>query len=391
MRILILEDSSTKLEILTKHLTSNYPQIEITEVTTASDYLAALNREKFDLLIVDLVVPRFKDDEPSEVTQQIIEWTRLELKCPNFRTPGVAITGYAAKAEENFKDLNIADFSILTFDEAGTSWSVALDRKIKSLPASENFDFIIVCALPKEAAAFSSIGAELKEAELIFGLNCRQIKIKNHRGVIITTPRMGLVSCAITTSIAIHAFNPQLVCMSGICGGVPDSAHIYDVVIAETCHQHDAGKWAHDVFKPEIYSNSINHQLAQEFRQRIESASFTESIKQGIQLQANEFPDGVSTFSTRIFLAPASSGSAVIANEKVVEQIQGQQRKNTIFEMESYALYEAARLSVNSPVYFSAKAVVDDGGVNKGDRFHRVGCLLSAKVTLELIGCFNFS
>jgi hypothetical protein len=62
-----------------------------------------------------------------------------------------------------------------------------------------------------------------------------------------------------------------------------------------------------------------------------------------------------------------------------------QHRKNTAFEMESFALYEAARLSVSQPRFFSAKTVVDDGTETKGDHFHRIGCILSAKVVHELI------
>ena len=35
--------------------------------------------------------------------------------------------------------------------------------------------------------------------------------------------------------------------------------------------------------------------------------------------------------------------------------------------------------------FFAAKAVVDDGDKNKGDSFHRIGCLLSAKFVAEAI------
>lgn len=53
--------------------------------------------------------------------------------------------------------------------------------------------------------------------------------------------------------------------------------------------------------------------------------------------------------------------------------------------MESYALYEAARRSPLKPNYFSAKSVVDNGNTNKGDEYHRVAALISAKAVYGLI------
>ena len=53
--------------------------------------------------------------------------------------------------------------------------------------------------------------------------------------------------------------------------------------------------------------------------------------------------------------------------------------------MESYALYEAARQSLERPLFFSAKAVVDNGNSSKGDEYHRVAAILSAKTVYEII------
>ena len=89
--------------------------------------------------------------------------------------------------------------------------------------------------------------------------------------------------------------------------------------------------------------------------------------------------------TANVYLTPASSGSAVVADERMVEIIAAQQRKGSIFEMESFALYEAARLHPREPLFFSAKAVVDDGGPKKGDKFHRLACILSAKTLYECI------
>jgi nucleoside phosphorylase len=247
------------------------------------------------------------------------------------------------------------------------------------------FDFVIVCALQEEADAYAAAGYPVGKQKVLSGLACRELDIAGQRGVIVTPPRMGLVSCAIISSQAIERFKPRLICMSGICGGVRDKANVYDVIIPEVCHQNDSGKWTATGFEPEIYSVQLDHSLRLKLGEILSSPGFIRSIRDGVALSRSEFPDNVEKFDFDIFLAPTSSGSSVVARDEMVQSIAGQHRKLSAFEMESFAVYEAARLSAEKPLYFSAKSVVDDGGAGKGDRFHRVACLLSAKVVYECI------
>ncbi|MCX2863729.1 hypothetical protein OOZ63_18020 [Paucibacter sp. PLA-PC-4] len=43
------------------------------------------------------------------------------------------------------------------------------------------------------------------------------------------------------------------------------------------------------------------------------------------------------------------------------------------------------RHATTRTAFFAVKAVVDDGGKNKGDSFHRIACLLSAKFVVAAI------
>jgi hypothetical protein len=53
--------------------------------------------------------------------------------------------------------------------------------------------------------------------------------------------------------------------------------------------------------------------------------------------------------------------------------------------MEVYSVFEAARHATTRTAFFAAKAVVDDGGKNRGDSSRRVACLLSAKFVIAAI------
>jgi nucleoside phosphorylase len=196
---------------------------------------------------------------------------------------------------------------------------------------------------------------------------------------------MGLVNSAILSSRAIEIFKPKLICMSGICAGIDGKAKIYDVIIPDICHQHDAGKWTKEGFIPELYDVPLDHVTQITIDKIIKDCSFIPTVKEGVVLRGNEFPPNSEVLDFSVYLAPASSGSAVVADDKILDNIKVQHRKKTAFEMESYALYEAARQSLESPVFFSAKSVVDNGNSHKGDEFHRVAAILSAKVVNEII------
>jgi nucleoside phosphorylase len=196
---------------------------------------------------------------------------------------------------------------------------------------------------------------------------------------------MGLVNSAILSARVIDLFRPKLICMSGICAGIEGRADIYDVVVPEMIHQHDSGKWTNEGFVTEIYPIQLEHHTRLAIAQVIGSHDFLTSVQSGIQLAKSEFPEGTNDFNFKVSLLPTSSGSAVVADENMLSEITSQHRKMGAFEMESFALYEAARQSAHNPIYFSAKSVVDNGNSQKGDDFHRVACLLSAKVVQELI------
>lgn len=218
------------------------------------------------------------------------------------------------------------------------------------------------------------------KAYLHGNLDCREISIGDQQAVIVTASRMGLVSCAITATQAIEAFSPSLICMSGICAGIKGKAKLLDIVIADSCHQHDFGKWSVNGYEPEVYSVPIKAKLRAQLKKIIDDEQdFASTICDKVEFEKNQLPDEMKRLAANVYLTPASSGSAVVADDKMVEIIKEQQRKGAIFEMESFALYEAARLHPREISFFSAKAVVDDGGPSKGDKFHRLACILSAK------------
>jgi nucleoside phosphorylase len=385
MKILIIEDNLQKLEVIKSELKKIIENIHIDTCNNFTCFVAEINRKKYDLVIADLLVPRFKDaKQPEDISRDLIAAIR-DIACENFNTPVLAVTQFNILAEENFGDLNKYDISVITYDENSHDWVSSLSRKVTSCAPRPRYDFVIICALDKEANAYLDAGYEVGQAHQIDGMKCRDINVENWKGLIVTPPRMGLVNAAITSARVIDSFKPKLICMSGICAGIEEKANIYDVVIPDICHQHDSGKWTNDGFVPEIYSIQLQHATKLRISEILDQVDFREAIMNQIVASQDELPTGVTHLQFDVYMAPTSSGSAVVASDALLKDIKDQHRKMTAFEMESYAIYESARQSLSSPVYFSAKSVVDNGNSQKSDHFHRVACLVSARTVYELI------
>jgi nucleoside phosphorylase/CheY-like chemotaxis protein len=385
MNILILEDDESKRDELVAVARSIDDSFRFHPVDHYSAFLAEVNREKFDLVIVDLKVPVFKDDRDSvNISSRLIDSIR-DIECINFNSPVIAVTYYDELAEESYCDLNKLDITILTYSSTSDAWKDAFEKKIRSCIPAMTFDFIIICALDKEAEAYTEAGYEVGAFRSIHGMKCKTLKIAEKCGLIIIPARMGLVNSAIVSARAIDLFKPKLICMSGICAGIEGRVNIYDVVIPDICHQHDSGKWTNDGFLPEIYSIQLGHSTSLRISELLKQSDFKNAVANNIVLSSVELPKKKMSLDFEIKLAPTSSGSSVVAEDGMLEEIKVQHRKMTAFEMESYALYESARQALSNPIYFSAKSVVDNGNSQKSDNFHRIACLISAKTVYELI------
>jgi nucleoside phosphorylase/CheY-like chemotaxis protein len=384
MKILVLEDNAEKLNKITSYISGLAAKINVQTCVNFQQFLTLVERDQFDLIIADLLVPVFDDDlEAVDVAIRVVTAAR-DYECPNRTTPIVALTRFDYAAEENYKELNERGVSIATYDDSG-SWEAIIAEKVISCMPNFSYEVVIICALKKEAKAFEEAGYVVGNLHSQHGMECREVTIDGKSCLIVTAPRMGLVGAAIATARAIDMFRPRLVCMGGICAGFAGEAHIYDVVITQICQQHDFGKWTAEGFEPEHYAVQLNHGLKLKIDEILDDPSFKLAVKDGVVLKASEFPPGKEELQFEIIAAPTSSGNAVIADEKMSKMIEGQHRKAVAFEMESFAVYEACRLAQSQPLFFSAKSVVDDGGAAKGDKFHRVAAILSAKTVGQII------
>jgi nucleoside phosphorylase/CheY-like chemotaxis protein len=385
VKILILEDEDEKFEVIQAYISQIISEFSLRREKNWLDYSRAIANTKFDLILLDLLVPRSPKDSTVEDHLESLVSTTRDYDSQSFSTPAIVLTRQNLDSGDFVHDLNKVDINVIPFNDHG-DWKEALKVKILAAQPRKKFDFSIICALEKEMAAFEHLVDSWGALTTISGLMCREVRIGTYKGVIVRAHRMGLVAAAVVTTMALERFEPRLICMSGICGGVPGEGKIYDLLVTQICHQHDAGKWSSAGFKSEHYDVQLDVDVHSKLIELCSGADAGAALIKGLIPSKSEFPEGAEEISCQIHPeAATSSGSAVIAEDGKTTTLATGQRKLAGFEMEIYSVYEAARHALHKPVFFAAKSVVDDGGANKGDRFHRIACLISAKFIVKAI------
>jgi len=385
MKILILEDEDSKNDEIQYEIHQIISDAEIQRERNWCDYTRAIAKTKFDLILLDLVVPRSgKDDTVEDHHDQLVSTTR-DYESKSFLTPAIVLTRHTEDSGDFVYDLNAVDINVIPFNGHG-AWKEALKLKLLAAQPKQKYEFVIVCALDKEINAFDGLTDTWGAVKTISGLVCREVQIDTYKGVIVRAHRMGLVAAAVVATMALERFEPRLICMSGICGGILGESRIYDLLVTQTCHQHDAGKWSGAGFKSEHYDVQLDVDVRNKLLELCSDAGLKVFLLEGLDAGKSELPDEMEWLTCNIQAdAPTSSGSAVIAEDGKTSSLASGQRKLAGFDMEIYSIYEAARHATNKPAFFAAKTVVDDGCKNKGDQFHRIGCLLSAKFVVKAI------
>ena len=385
MNILILEDEDLKFEEIAKHVQDIVPDASLRREKNWLDYTQALMTTKFDLILLDLLVPRSaKDSTVEDHHEQLVESTRYYLS-KSFRTPAIVLTRHSLDDGDFVYNLNLVDINVIPYTDHG-EWRNALKLKLLLAQPKKRFDIVIMCALEKEADAFHGLGDTWESVRTISGLICREMQIGSYKTVIVRPQRMGLVSAAVTAAFALERFEPKLICMSGICGGIAGESELYDLLVTQICHQHDAGKWSATGFKAEHYDVQLEVAVNSKLVEVASNSSLVPNLLHGLDAGKSEVPEGKERVNCNIKTGvPTTSGSAVIAEDGRTATLTVGQRKLAGFDMEVYSVFEAARHATIRTAFFAAKAVVDDGCNNKGDSFHRIACLLSAKFVVTAI------
>jgi len=378
MKILIIEDKPEKLKSILSELEMRFPDggATIEQASCLSKASKLIYESPFDLIIIDLMLPlRADDNTPSDVSDELLMTISESEKNRTAHT--IALTGFDDLVEEKLRAFAEAGVGLVLFENGRSQWKQTLALEIERVKAKLSIDFLIICALERERQGFRHTKASLGDPVNSHGFDCVPMTIDGLQGICLKTNRMGLVEAAIAAAKSIEHFSPRIVAMSGICAGFPGETSLGSLIATDICWEYQTGKWTDEGFKPEAYSVSISPEV------RSEISTIIAADPTGQGYKKDMMHDTVMTGG--LTLSPTTSGSAVISNEEAMSQIGTQHRKVAGLDMEMFSILQAASNSIQKPLFFGAKTVVDLGDTHKDSTLHTPGAALSARFVVDVI------
>ncbi|KZY33844.1 hypothetical protein A3754_12350 [Alcanivorax sp. HI0083] len=378
MEILLIEDDDNKRADIEAFISSLIPGgVGLEFACALDDARRKILAKSYDLIVFDFFLPLSRQDglsTPQDVSNELAADFRYSK---NYQTETIAITQYKLDDSKGIPVFNGAGISVVHYAQDDESWKDSLKQKINRVNNFVRYDFLIFCALTKERDGYRLTDAEIGDFRNIDGMSCLDLCIAQKKGLCLVPKKPGLVNMAVIAAKAIEKFQPKIVAMSGICAGVEGDSKLMDLVVGQLCWEYQTGKFKANKFQSEPYQISIPHDLEVDLSQFIQGEDLKKKIRKGLFFEKmNDFD---------IILAPLSSGSAVISDNKKMQEIGEQHRKMAALEMEMFSMYEAAYQSLCAPLFFGVKAVVDMGDDKKNDQLHAPACATSARFVYEFL------
>ncbi|WP_338628306.1 hypothetical protein [Yersinia intermedia] len=398
MKILIVDDHPERYKDLVPELIRiGIGKEDVHFVTFANEAYEELEKEYYDLLILDILIPLDRFDEPDHSNSLNILYTISETE--DVKKPGkvIGITSDISAAESVSDEFSEHTWSIIRYSSNNIEWlrkiincSKYLIGKIGNkdddVKKQDTVDLAIICALqtPELDAVLKlpwNWGVSRPIDDLIFVRDGWFIS-ENKKFTVVAAfaTRMGMIATALKSFAVISILKPKVIGMTGICAGVKGKVNIGDVLFADPAWDFQSGKRVKD--KDNTSFSIAPHQLVPSYaiRCHIEQLRLDSELLDEISLMY----DSEFKFSTNIVLGPVASGSAVLADGDTIKEIRGQQRELVGVEMEIYGLYSAANNSSPQPKYFALKGVCDFADPDKVDEAQHYAAYASSKVMQKL-------
>lgn len=398
--ILIVDDSSIKVAEI-KQVIYEYPEIKkITVVADTNNGRRAIEDNKYDLLILDLVLPNdFGDQETPDNGIDFLNEIKLD---PNKKCPYhiLGITGKPEHLPQFSSKFSDNLWFLIEYKPNVETWKDLLRNKIEYLLDSKKdaqnknlfdfeFDVAIITALDKELKKVLNLNWKWKEKQLendvtTYHIGQFQDGDKTIRIVAACTPQMGMCASSTLSMKLIHHFKPKYIIMSGIAAGIKGEVNLGDIMIADEIWDASSGKIKGDKEKGTLFLPDPKHKILNEDIKELildikRKRKYVDEIRQNYQADAP-------LTALNIHIGPMVSVPAVIQSNLEVEKLKLQSRKIIGLEMEAYGvIYSAAHAQKPKPIAISIKSACDFANEEKEDSQQDYAAYTSASFIYQLI------
>lgn len=395
MKVLVVDDDVEKVKsVATVLAQSGVERHAIHAASTCADALSRAATTRYDLAIVDIVLPLSPDG--TRTADAGIDLIRKLSRQDSALRPKL-IAAITAQNRNDEVEARVAALGavLLRYSLIDTSWAEGVQALVSTVrasltPSAENFGCLacVICALavPESRAVqdlrwdwTSRTGSPMPGdfGSYLEGKLPKAPAVDNLNRVVLATPaRMGV---AATTALALRtivAFRPRLVVMVGIAAGTRGESQIGDVICADPVFEWGSGKWVEDAgtarFEPAIYQYSLDGAL-RGIVQR------TDKFDKDLARYYDKLKGGRPDHSPRLLRGVVATGPAVVAAEAVNSYIHAHHRKVLGIDMETYGIFQAADESPKpKPRAVGFKSVVDFADARKGDSYQEFSARAAA-------------
>lgn len=395
MRILIVDDQPKRYDRFIQELKDiDIARDCIDIVTSCFDARERFARTEYDLLILDILVPlNPEDDEKAQnAIDLLFEIREGELTHRIPHVLGVTADRNAAGAAlEQFEDWcwTVLDYSHSTDEWWRRAINCVLFIKSKTgkqQDGSSSLDVAVVCALEvPELSEILKLPWNWKPPRplndtIFIHEGSFDVSGKIYNVGAICLPRMGMVATALAANTIIERTKPKLIAMTGICAGVRGKVNLGDVLFADPAWDFQSGKWDGETGRFLYRPHHIP--APTKIRSHIQQLRREKSALEAIWAS---FP-GTKPAVSRILPGPLASGSAVLSDGVIINDVRTQHQELIGIEMEIYGLYAAAYgASHPQPMYLALKGVCDFADPDKADGYQEYAAYSSAQVLRLLL------
>ncbi|MCT7562072.1 phosphorylase family protein [Aliarcobacter butzleri] len=404
IKILVVDDDySGKVQRIV-NLLKTKANLNITDIDIVQDTVNArkkLSENSYDLLLLDMNLPISIGDEPSPMGGLDLLNRINENQITNYPHHIIGITSYKEIYNENKKDLFNHLWILIHYDETNDEWENLILNKVMYLIKSKErlygnyfkkFDIAVVTALEdieletvKTLPYNWTILKVPNDTTTIYYEG--KIKISEDKEfsiVAASAPKMGMTSSAILTTKMCTHFQPKYLFMVGIAAGIRGKNNFGDILISETTWDWGSGKSTVVEGKPYFAPDQTQVTTDESILTKLKYIKSQQQILDNIK---NSYPAGKKpTSELKMHIGPVATGSMVIEDDAIVEQIKSYQRKLIGVEMEIYGVMLSTKYCTKpSPIGICLKSVCDFGDTEKNDDWQYYAAYTSSRVMDLLI------
>ncbi|WP_187272989.1 hypothetical protein [Methylobacterium sp. WL69] len=374
---------------------------DIDIVGSAQQAREKLENVPYDLLILDLLLPLWPEDEADTRHSLALLFEIQETDHLHRPSRIIGITADIEVAKNAGPEFEKHTWTLIKYSHDNDEWMNRIGNSVEymlrnaKVPVADyGVDLVVICALSspeleqvlKLSWNWSDSPRWLDDTTFV---RDGHFVLEGERRITVaatSAPRMGMVTTAIISAKLISLLRPRLIVMCGICAGVRHKVKLGDVLLVDPAWDFQSGKRVKD---EENSSFSVApHQLP--------VAAIVRTCVQQLQTDRSSLAAMTASFGndapgiSQIVVGPVASGSAVLADGEVIQEIKGQHRELVGVEMEAYGLYAAAEAASSpKPKAFALKAVCDFADPDKQDGTQKYASFASANVLRILMEKFG--